>query len=39
LMTQYKLSLSELVHALESQDAQALQQSLERASQWRRQFS
>ena len=39
LMTQYKLSLSELVHALESQDAQALQQSFERASQWRRQFS
>ncbi|MEK9812235.1 MAG: prephenate dehydrogenase [Bordetella sp.] len=39
LMTQYQLSLSELVHALEARDTQALQQSLERASQWRRQFS
>jgi prephenate dehydrogenase len=39
LMTQYRLSLSELVHALEANDAQALSQSLERASQWRRQFS
>ena len=39
LMTQYKLSLSELVHALEAKDGQALHQSLDRASQWRRQFS
>jgi prephenate dehydrogenase len=39
LMTQYRLSLSELVHALEANDAQALSQSLERASQWRHQFS